>query len=48
MNDLNWEDMKRDFYLDCLHHFKLDINNDMYHMRFSGTEPSLVILGQTK
>ena len=32
----------------CIHHFKLNKINNMYHMRISGTEPSSVILSQTK
>ena len=32
----------------CIHHFKPDLINNMDHMRISGTEPSLVILRQTK
>ena len=36
--------IKRDFYQD----FKSDLNNNMNHMRISGTEPSSVILRQTK
>ena len=31
-----------------IHHFKSDLINDMDHMRISGTEPSSVILSQTK
>ena len=31
-----------------VHQFKSDIINNMDHMRISGTEPSSVILGQTK
>ena len=30
----------------CIHHFNLDLINNMDHMRISGTEPSLVILRQ--
>ena len=32
----------------CIHHFKSDFINNMDHMRISGTEPSSVILSQTK
>ena len=32
----------------CLHHFKSDLIYNMDHMRISGTEPSSVILTQTK
>ena len=32
----------------CIHHFKPDLNNIMDNMRISGTEPSSVILSQTK
>ena len=31
-----------------IHHFKSDLINNMDHMRISGTEPSSVILSQTK
>ena len=31
-----------------IHHFKSDFINNMDHMRISGTEPSSVILSQTK
>ena len=34
--------------LRCKHHFKSDLIYNMDHMRISGTEPSSVILGQTK
>ena len=34
--------------LRCIHHFKSDLINNMDHMRISGTEPSSVILSQTK
>ena len=41
--------MKRDFYLDEYTILNRDlINNMMDDMRISGTEPSLVILSQTK
>ena len=32
----------------CIHHFKSDFINNMDHMRISATEPSSVILSQTK
>ena len=32
----------------CIHHFISDLINNMDHMRISGTEPSSVILSQTK
>ena len=32
----------------CIHHFLSDIINNVDHMRISGTEPSSVILSQTK
>ena len=32
----------------CIHHFKSDFIHNMEHMRISGTEPSSVILRQTK
>ena len=35
---------KKTVLLRCIHHFK---NNNMDHMRISGTEPSSVILSQT-
>ena len=31
-----------------MQHFKSDLINNMDHMRISGTEPSSVILNQTK
>ena len=31
-----------------IHHFRSDLINNMDHMRISGTEPSSVILSQTK
>ena len=34
--------------LRCIHHFKSDLIYSMDHMRISGTEPSSVILSQTK
>ena len=39
---------KKRLLLRCLHHFKSDLINNMDHMRISGTEPSSVILRQTK
>ena len=50
----NWvEHLRRVEYekrllLRSIHHFKSDLINNMDHMRISGTEPSSVILGQTK
>ena len=38
----------RRLLLRCMHHFKSDLINNMNHMRISGTEPSSVILRQTK
>ena len=32
----------------CIHHFKSDLINDMDYMRITVSEPSLVILSQTK
>ena len=32
----------------CIHHFISDVINDMDHMRILGTEPSSVILSQSK
>ena len=42
--------MKSDFYLDVytIFDFTSDLINNMDHMRISGTEPSSVILSQTK
>ena len=37
---------KKRLLLRCLHHFKSDSNNNMDHMRISGTEPSSVVLSQ--
>ena len=38
---------KKRLLLRCIHHFKLDLINNMDRMRISGTEPSPVILSQT-
>ena len=40
--------MKRDFYSDVYTILKSEWINNMDHMRISGTEPSSVILSQTK
>ena len=42
------EKYKKRLLLRCIHHFKSDLINNMDHMRISGTEPSSVILSQTK
>ena len=42
------EIQKSDFYQDIYTIFKSDLINTMDHMRISGTEPSSVILSQTK
>ena len=39
---------KKRLLLGCIHHFKSDLINNMDHMGISGTEPSSVILSQTK
>ena len=39
--------MKR-LHLRCIHHFISDLISNKDHMRISGTEPSSVILSQTK
>ena len=39
---------KKRLLLRCIHHFKSDLIYNMDHMRIPGTEPSSVILGQTK
>ena len=39
---------KKRLILRCIHHFKSDEIYNMDHMRISGTEPSSVILNQTK
>ena len=39
---------KKRLLLRWIHHFKSDWINNMDHMRISGTEPSSVILNQTK
>ena len=39
---------KKRLLLRCLHNFQSDLINNMDHMRISGTEPSSVILNQTK
>ena len=40
--------IKKRLLLRCIHHFKSDLMNNMDNMRISGTEPSSVILSQTK
>ena len=39
---------KKRLLLRCIHHYKSDLINNMDQMRSSGTEPSSVILSQTK
>ena len=39
---------KKSLILRCIHNFKSDLINDMDHISISGTEPSSVILSQTK
>ena len=41
-------EIKKRLLLRCIHHVKSDLINDMDHMRILGTEPSSVILSQTK
>ena len=43
-----WLKYEKRLLLRCIHHFKSDLINNMDHMRISGTEPSSVILSQTK
>ena len=38
---------KKRLLLRCIHHFKSDLINNMYHMCISGTEPSSVVLSQS-
>ena len=45
---LKYRKYKKRLLLRCICHFKLDLINNMDHMRISDTEPSSVILGQTK
>ena len=40
--------IKKGLLLRCKHHFKSDLINNIDLMRISGTEPSSVILSQTK
>ena len=40
--------IKRDFYSDVYIILSRDLINNMDHMRISGTQPSSVILSQTK
>ena len=56
VNTVRWESgnvttkplkYKKRLLLRCIHHFILDLINNMDHMRISGTEPSSVILSQT-
>ena len=42
------QEYKKRLLLRCMHHFKSDLINIMDHMRISGTEPSSVVLSQTK
>ena len=39
---------KKRLLLRCIHHFKSDLIYNMDHKRISGTQPSSVILSQTK
>ena len=39
---------KKRLLLRCIHHFKVDLINNMDDMRISGTEPSSVILSQKR
>ena len=39
---------KKRLLLRCIHHFKSDLIYNMDHMHISGTEPSSVILSETK
>ena len=39
---------KKRLLLRCIHHFKSNLINNMDHLRTSGTEPSSVILSETK
>ena len=41
-------DIKKSLLLRCINHFESDLINNMDHMRISDTEPSSVILSQTK
>ena len=41
-------EIKKRLLLRCIYHFNSDLINIMEHMRISGTEPSSVILRQTK
>ena len=43
-----YDKYKTRLLLRCIHHFKSDLINNMDHMRISGTEPSSVVLSQTK
>ena len=46
-DDKNNFNKKKRLVLRCIHHFKSDlIDDNMDHMRISGTEPSSVILSQ--
>ena len=47
-NFIDLQQYKKRLLLRCKHHFKSDWINNMDHMRISGTEPSSVILSQTK
>ena len=43
-----WLKYEKALLLRYIHHFKSDLIYNMDHMRISGTEPSSVILSQTK
>ena len=46
---INYEGyLKKRLLLRCIHHFKSDLINNMDHMCITGSEPSSVILSQTK
>ena len=45
---IKWYEYKNRLLLRCIHHFKMDLINNMDHMRILGTEPSSLILSQTK
>ena len=48
MSRFGYEEYKKKLLLRCIHHFNSDLIYNMDHMRISGTEPSSVILSQTK
>ena len=45
---IKYNEYEERLLLKCIHYFDWELINNMDHMRISGTEPSSVILSQTK